>query len=217
MFGTARFATEKAALRPALPLPPLPGLNGTDMGKPTYSELLRDPRWQKVRLKKLESSNWCCERCFDSETTLNVHHKRYVKGRMPWEYDERELAVLCETCHEGEHEEKDARTALLARLAVDGPVSLEDFTAYGAGAISVYDWLLDEVAIRHILDIEEAKSLQFHAGRVGCIISDIIASGSDPRRKLKLLGEKLAAGGEIVSDLLALMKKHGIGDEEANA
>lgn len=35
---------------------------------------------------------------------LNVHHPRYINGRMPWEYDNDELMVLCEPCHKDQHD-----------------------------------------------------------------------------------------------------------------
>lgn len=35
--------------------------------------------------------------------TLNVHHKEYIKGRKPWEYENEQLLTLCEECHEIEH------------------------------------------------------------------------------------------------------------------
>jgi len=65
-----------------------------------YSEKLRDPRWQKKRLKVLERDYWTCQECGDKTTTLHVHHRKYIKGRNPWEYDDDVLITLCETCHE---------------------------------------------------------------------------------------------------------------------
>ena len=68
----------------------------------SYADKLKDPRWQKKRLEILDKNDWCCQRCFDSELTLHVHHKAYIKGRSPWEYEDSELTVLCESCHENE-------------------------------------------------------------------------------------------------------------------
>ena len=34
-----------------------------------YSEKLRDPRWQKARLKVLERDNWTCVNCGETERT----------------------------------------------------------------------------------------------------------------------------------------------------
>lgn len=67
--------------------------------KKNYSELLKDPRWQKKRLHILERDHWACKLCGDTETTLNVHHKKYVKNKSPWDYPNETLVTLCEHCH----------------------------------------------------------------------------------------------------------------------
>lgn len=64
-----------------------------------YWELLRDTRWQRKRLEVMERAGWACEDCGDKDTTFNVHHTHYVKGRKPWEYEDHELKCLCENCH----------------------------------------------------------------------------------------------------------------------
>lgn len=69
----------------------------------TYSEKLRDPRWQKMRLKIMERDQFACQNCFSKTQTLNVHHKKYAHGRDPWEYPTESLVTLCESCHQGEH------------------------------------------------------------------------------------------------------------------
>lgn len=35
---------------------------------------------------------------------LNIHHKKYIIGRKPWEYDADSLITLCENCHHNIHE-----------------------------------------------------------------------------------------------------------------
>lgn len=100
----ARVAPEKAVFRPALPVRSEPALNGATMQtKLTYKEQLLHPNWQRKRLEMLAASNWKCSGCGGTDTTLHVHHKRYIKGRMAWEYDIYELIVLCEKCHATEH------------------------------------------------------------------------------------------------------------------
>jgi hypothetical protein len=73
------------------------------MKKMTYAEQLKHPNWQRKRLQMLEAAKWICTCCEATDKTLHVHHKKYVKGRMAWEYDASELEVLCEDCHEAEH------------------------------------------------------------------------------------------------------------------
>jgi len=68
----------------------------------TYSEKLKDPRWQKKRLKILERDEFSCQQCHCDEDTLNVHHVLYRQDADPWDYDESELITLCKYCHEEE-------------------------------------------------------------------------------------------------------------------
>jgi len=65
-----------------------------------YSELLKDPRWQKKRLEILERDKFQCRACEQTDKTLHVHHLEYKKGKKPWEYSKWKLITLCEECHE---------------------------------------------------------------------------------------------------------------------
>lgn len=82
----------------------------------SYSDLLKDPRWQRKRLEVLGERDWQCQCCNSKEKTLHVHHKHYRRGAMPWEYEPGELLVLCEQCHE----ELTAATNLLKRILYTG-------------------------------------------------------------------------------------------------
>lgn len=79
----------------------------------SYSEKLKDPRWQKKRLEILERDDWCCQCCFDTENTLSVHHVKYIKGREPWDYDESYFITLCSSCHGYETENLKSAVSLL--------------------------------------------------------------------------------------------------------
>ena len=65
----------------------------------TYKDQLRDPLWQKKRLTILERDNFRCSLCGDDRTNLQIHHKKYINGLMPWEYPDETLATLCNCCH----------------------------------------------------------------------------------------------------------------------
>ena len=69
----------------------------------TYSEKLKDPRWQKKRLEIFQRDNWTCKFCGDTESMLMVHHFKY-EGE-PWEVDNEHLATCCAKCHKEEHED----------------------------------------------------------------------------------------------------------------
>ena len=102
------------------------------MTKMTYREQLLHPNWQRKRLEILNDAGFTCEVCGDTETTLNVHHKRYVKGRKVWEYERRELTCLCEVCHRTEHE---AREELDQLLMVDDGIPTRRLAALLAGIL----------------------------------------------------------------------------------
>lgn len=82
--------------------------------KLTYKEQLLHPNWQRKRLEMLEAAGWKCVSCEAADQTLHVHHKRYIKGRKAWEYENDELEVLCEGCHEQEHNHRELLDRLLA-------------------------------------------------------------------------------------------------------
>lgn len=68
----------------------------------TYAEKLKDPRWQKKRLEVMQRDEFMCKYCYDNTTTLHVHHKYYVYGNDPWDYDSKHLITLCADCHQNE-------------------------------------------------------------------------------------------------------------------
>jgi len=67
--------------------------------KKSYSDLLKSPKWQKKRLEILQRDEFKCRSCTDDLTTLHVHHLRYDRELLPWEYENEDLITLCETCH----------------------------------------------------------------------------------------------------------------------
>lgn len=78
-----------------------------------YSELLKDPRWQKRRLEIMQRDNFTCQMCGNGLTSgvpLNVHHYVYHKGYLPWEYPDNDLITLCRECHHKLHKEKPNTT-----------------------------------------------------------------------------------------------------------
>lgn len=85
-----------------------------------YAQKLKDPRWQKRRLEILSRDEFTCQMCFDSESTLVVHHRYYVWGREPWDYNDDFLVTLCQDCHEAEHECKASADDLVKVLRLAG-------------------------------------------------------------------------------------------------
>jgi len=71
-----------------------------------YSELLKDPRWQKKRLQVMERDDFSCQKCFDKDNMLVIHHLFYLRSEYhnPWDYPGFALVTLCQDCHNEEHE-----------------------------------------------------------------------------------------------------------------
>lgn len=65
----------------------------------TYVEKLQHPDWQKKRLEILGRDSFTCLLCGDKDTTLHVHHKEYLPGREPWQYEDDNFQTLCKHCH----------------------------------------------------------------------------------------------------------------------
>lgn len=63
----------------------------------TYTEKLKNPKWQKRRLEILDRDNWECQLCGDKETEFHVHHKIYNKE--PWDALDEHLTSYCKHCH----------------------------------------------------------------------------------------------------------------------
>lgn len=69
------------------------------MSKLDYFEKLKDPRWQKKRLKIFERDKYMCRFCYDETKTLTVHHTYYQFKKDPWNYADESLITLCDDCH----------------------------------------------------------------------------------------------------------------------
>lgn len=84
----------------------------------TYSEKLKDPRWHEFRRRAFDFYGYQCTTCGeDSEKTdrHHVHHLRYMKGREPWEYDLRDVTILCKNCHDEVHQAENLFRDLIRR------------------------------------------------------------------------------------------------------
>jgi len=84
----------------------------------TYWQQLKHPSWQKLRLQILDRDGFMCRICGGAESTLHVHHKQYIKGRMAWEYDADNFESLCDSCHEEAHATSDAIKHVIAAASV---------------------------------------------------------------------------------------------------
>jgi len=68
------------------------------MATKTYSDKLKDPRWQKKRLEIMERDKFTCQCCGDTTTELHVHHKKYTAKNI-WDEPNDNLSLICKHCH----------------------------------------------------------------------------------------------------------------------
>jgi 5-methylcytosine-specific restriction endonuclease McrA len=68
-----------------------------------YEDKLLDCRWLAKSKSIKQRDFYTCTKC-RSNQRLEVHHKIYVSGRQPWEYEDRYLVTLCNKCHSKVHE-----------------------------------------------------------------------------------------------------------------
>lgn len=87
----------------------------------TYSEKLKDPRWQRRRLKVMEYAHWRCQICGKSDSTLHCHHSYYTRGKLPWQYPDGAIICICDACHEKIHGKKPSR--LFERVVQEPPIA----------------------------------------------------------------------------------------------
>lgn len=149
--------------------------------KLTYSEQLKHPNWRRKRLEVLGISDFACTCCGDKEKMLHVHHRRYIKGRMAWEYENNELTALCEDCHKDHHDARD----LLERILAEADESTGGAIVTAIGLLSGY--FAAAVSIGPDLE-KEAIALDGHSHDLGILAG--IASGAD--------WDKMAAAAEAV-------------------
>ena len=70
-----------------------------------YILLLEKPEWKVKRELILQRDGFRCQNCGagEDESELHVHHKCYIEGLDPWEYNDSDLVTLCEHCHNDTH------------------------------------------------------------------------------------------------------------------
>lgn len=75
----------------------------------TYNELLLKPEWKNKRKEILSRDGYCCRNCGRTDS-LQIHHRQYHYDKktglklVPWDYADKYLLTLCETCHSIGHQ-----------------------------------------------------------------------------------------------------------------
>ena len=133
-------------------------------GQSWYAQQLKDPRWQRKRLEILNRDEWACVNCGSKDKTLHVNHKRYERGKSPWEYPDSLLETLCEDCH--------ATATVLRRRVMDMLGRLDSETeAQVLGYIEGLAWMHDEGASIRLEGWAHAKGVA-DAWELGLYLTD---------------------------------------------
>lgn len=61
--------------------------------------------WHEFSMKVKSRDNYCCVKCLrnSKQTSLQVHHLKYVPYKSIWEYNLFDCVTLCKGCHAKEH------------------------------------------------------------------------------------------------------------------
>lgn len=100
-----------------------------------YSELLKDPLWQKKRLEIMKRDDFKCKICGDNKSTLHSHHITYEEDKKPWEYQNNRIITLCERHHSEIHEHK------LIEIIDHGVLSPYDFIQKYSFSLIVFNYI----------------------------------------------------------------------------
>lgn len=137
----------------------------------TYSEKLKDPRWQRKRLEIFQRDNWTCQKCEDTKSPLVVHHRFYLLDHEHWDYPDDLLVTLCERCHNDYFENiKAAESIILQSLKrkffIDElytlAVGLDDMVLQASPryVASAYSWAFSNDEIQQILLEKHAQLME---------------------------------------------------------
>lgn len=129
----------------------------------SYSEKLKDPRWQRKRLEIMQRDGFKCRDCDNSQHTLHVHHCGYAKGN-PWETSGEMLLTLCDGCHQTRQSAEDeikARFSVL--LAKTSQIALRGLFSSIQDALSFEDSDYYEIVRLSVLTEQGASRWYRHA------------------------------------------------------
>lgn len=148
----------------------------------TYSEKLNDARWQKKRLEILERAGWRCEsvncESLEKHIGLHIHHKVYLRGRNPWEYEDWQLCALCAACHEVEQELMERAHLAIARFEGLAGLAQRMWRMETSEELASFDESLRRICYHHeplgllaeiIVKIDNIAGFGVHRGfQLGC-------------------------------------------------
>lgn len=80
-------------------------------------------------------------------TPLNIHHKYYIYGKEPWEYDNEALVTLCTSCHQKRHSLMNIPLYTFDKRLINPALPICD-RCQGTGYLPNYHYYLDGVCFK---------------------------------------------------------------------
>lgn len=71
-------------------------------GNLSYDNQLKTKEWKDKRVHIFKLKGHKCSICGVTHN-LQIHHLRYISGHLAWEYDDKDLIVVCKQCHQRIH------------------------------------------------------------------------------------------------------------------
>lgn len=118
--------------------------------KTSYSDKLKDPRWQKLRLRILERDKFTCVECGTITDTLHVHHLIYRKAVDPWDYDDGDLITYCEKCHRYFEEVVDQFRMRMRLRGIRVASQLDDLLECSSFHVGAMEWRNEPYSILRV-------------------------------------------------------------------
>ena len=115
--------------------------------------------WRAFRKEIIRLHDGICHRCSRGPTDgviLQVHHKIYIAGRLPWQYRPEECETLCRGCHAEEHGKIMPRSGW------------EHFGDYDDLGSPDGECELCQTSIRYVFPVHHAKWGTMEVGEICC-------------------------------------------------
>ncbi len=133
--------------------------------------------WKIFREKILTIDNHCCTQCqrAGDDVKLQVHHKYYITGHLPWEYKNNACTTLCSSCH-AKHHGILKPTIGWSFVGVEDLASLKGYCSYCMRPV------------RYMFFIHHVKWGYLNVGRICCdrLTQSMEASNKYQKEKRKL-------------------------------
>lgn len=97
----------------------------------SWTERLRDARWQAKAAEIRDAAGYRCEDCGrqkgDGRFVFEVHHCAYILGAEPWDHPNSLLKCLCPECHEFRQDRENAFRVALGEVTAElKPAQLDE-------------------------------------------------------------------------------------------